>query len=383
MALSGMTTDILLPAFTRMVGELSTSLDMVQGTIAAFSLTFGISQFFYGPASDRFGRRPVLLVGLCVYVAGAAVAAFSANIETVLVGRALQGAGAGAAPVIARAILRDTHTGTQLARAMALTWAIFAIGPIFAPLVGYAIIAGYGWRSTFFCLGLVALCLWLFTLLRFRETNLTPNPKALAPASLLRALVTVLSHRQSVYFLTGGCIAYCALFTYITNAPRIFDREFATSGMGFAVLFAITGIGIVLGQIANRRLLEKLGILPTLRIAGTILFASSAGVALLAHADVLGPWQFTALMFGFNTSFLVVVSNTASLCIDPHPTLAGMVSAVYGSFTNIIASIFITITVTFVGISVLHWSIAMCLLTGTCALMMVLASPKWLRLTIN
>ena len=88
-------------------------------------------------------------------------------------------------------------------------------------------------------------------------------------------------------------------------------------------------------------------------------------------------------MFCFNTSFLVVVSNTASLCIDPHPSLAGMVSAVYGSFTNIIASVFITITVAYVGINVLHWSFVMCLLTGTCALMLIFASPKWLRLTIS
>ncbi|MEP1209978.1 MAG: multidrug effflux MFS transporter [Rhizobiaceae bacterium] len=375
MTLSGFTTDIMLPAFTTMVTDLDTTLDLVQGTLAAFAFSFGIGQFFYGPASDRFGRRPAIAVGLTIFLAGSLFATFGPNIETVLIGRALQGLGGGAAPVLARAILRDTHSGTALARAMALSMAIFAIGPIIAPLLGYIVVEYLGWRSTFGCTGLLALGLLMFNWLRFRETNACPNPDALRAGNLWAAVRTIVSNRQSTYFLACGCLAYCALFTYISNAPRIYAASFGITGFGFAALFATTGLGIVLGQAVNRTLLPRLGILIVLRIASTILLTASAAITLFAWLDMLNVFGFTALMFCFNTSFLVVVSNTATLCLDPHPTLAGVASAFYGCITNTSGAVFIATTVGLVGISILHWGVGMVLTTALCALAIWLASP--------
>jgi DHA1 family bicyclomycin/chloramphenicol resistance-like MFS transporter len=381
MALSGFSTDIMLPAFGIMVRELHTSMDLVQGTIPAFSLFFGISQIFYGPMSDRFGRRPAIATGLTIYLAGSLFAALGNDIETVLIGRALQGVGAGTAPVLARAILRDTHSGTALATAMSLTWAIFAIGPIFGPLMGYGVVELFGWRSTFACLAIIAAGLLAYNLLRFSETNQTPNPEALRPRNLWFAVRTITTNRQSTYFLLCGAIAYCGLFTFISNAPRLFANTFGIEGLGFAVLFAATGLGIVVGQYANRALLPRLGILAVLRIAAVIQVLAAGGVALLGWLDLLQAWHFTALMFWFNTSFLVIVSNTAALCLDPHPKLAGIASAFYGCVSNIIGSFFIASTVSFVGISVVHWSVAMLGITLVVALATFAASPKGLTIS--
>ena len=375
MALSGFTTDIMLPAFTTMVVKLDTSLDMVQGTIAAFSFAFGIGQFFYGPASDKYGRRPAIAVGMAIFIAGSLFATFGPNIETVLIGRALQGLGGGAAPVLARAILRDTHTGTALARAMALSMAIFAIGPIIAPLAGYFLVESMGWRSTFGFTGALALGLLIFNWLGYRETNQNRNPDALRASRLWSGVKTIVSNHQSSYFLACGCLAYCALFTYISNAPRIYANAFNITGFGFAFLFATTGLGIVLGQVFNRTLLPHLGILTMLRIASTVLLASSTVITLMAWFGLLDFVGFTVLMFCFNTSFLVVISNTATLCLDPHPKLAGIASAFYGCVTNISGSAFIVVTVSVVGMSVIHWGVAMMLTTGLCAIAIWLASP--------
>ncbi|MGI9363751.1 MAG: multidrug effflux MFS transporter [Rhizobiaceae bacterium] len=367
MTLSGFTTDIMLPAFDAMVLDLNTSLDLVQGTVAAFALFFGIAQFFYGPASDKFGRRPVIVTGMSIFIAGSALATFGPDITTVLLGRGLQGFGAGAAPVLARAILRDTHGGTALARAMALSMAIFAIGPIVAPLVGYVMVEAFGWRSTFACTGLFAMALLLFTIFRLRETNLNRNPHAVRPRQIWTAVKSVSSHRQSSYFLICGVLGYCALFTYISNAPRIYATAFGISGLGFAVFFALTGLGIVLGQVVNRALLPRFGILIMLRISSLILFLASGGVLVLAWLGLLQVWYFTVLMFFFNTSFLVVVSNTATLCLDPHPTIAGLASAFYGFTTNFGGAVFIILTVTFAGASPVYWAVTMTILTLFCA----------------
>ena len=381
MALSGFSTDVMLPAFGIMVVELEASMDLVQGTIPAFSFFFGISQIFYGPISDRYGRRPAIALGLTIYLAGSLFAALGSDIETVLIGRALQGAGAGTAPVLARAILRDTHSGTALATAMSLTWAIFAVGPIFGPLLGYGVVELFGWRSTFACLAVFAIGLLAYNWLRFSETNTQTNPDALKLGSLFAAMRTILANRQSTYFLLCGSIAYCGLFTYISNAPRLFADTFGIDGLGFAVLFAVTGIGIVVGQYANRALLPRLGILAVLRIAALVQLISASGVGLLGWFDQLLPWHFTALMFFFNTSFLVIVSNTAALCLDPHPKLAGIASALYGCTTNMLGSAFLGLSVSLVGMSILHWSAAMVAITLAVALATFLASSKGLTIS--
>ncbi len=376
MTLSGFTTDIMLPAFTVMVVDLNTSLDLVQGTIAVFAMFFGIGQFFYGPASDKYGRRPAITVGMSIFIAGSLFAILGPNIETILTGRALQGLGAGAAPVLARAILRDTHSGTALARAMALSMAIFAFGPIVAPLLGFVVVELFGWRSTFACTGIMAIGLLLFNWLRFRETNFHLNPNALQPRDLWSAVRTVVRNRQSSYFLICACLAYCALFTYISNAPRIYAMAFNVTGFGFASLFAITGLGIVLGQSVNRALLPRLGILNMLRISSAILLVASAAIALLNWSDSLNAYGFTAMMFCFNTSFLAVISNTATLCLDPHPKLAGVASAFYGCITNSSGALFIALSVSLVGISITHWTVAMVATTALCALAIWMASPE-------
>jgi DHA1 family bicyclomycin/chloramphenicol resistance-like MFS transporter len=381
MALSGFTTDIMLPAFGAMVVELDTTLDLVQGTVASFTLFFGIGQFFYGPASGKFGRRPAIAVGLTIFIVGAILATLGNDIQTILAGRALQGLGAGSAAVLSRAILRDTHSGTALARAMALSMTIFAVGPIIAPLLGHAVVQTFGWRSTFACTGLLAVALLLFNQLRYRETNKYLDPDALKPASLWRSVKSITGNRQSSYFLACGCVAYCALFSYISNAPRIYAMAFDISGIEFAALFALTGFGIVLGQTFNRALLPRLGILVLLRISSTILFASSLAIAVLNGFGVLDAWLFTALMFCFNTSFLAIVSNTAALCLDPHPTIAGLASAFYGCITNSSAAIFITLSVTFAGANITNWSVTMVFLTLVCAVLIWSVRPA--RLTFG
>lgn len=381
MALSGFSTDIMLPAFDAIVLDLNASLDLVQQTISVFALFFGISQVFYGPASDRFGRKPAMVAGLAIYLAGSLQATLGGSIETVLVGRALQGFGAGAAPVLARAILRDTHSGTNLARALALAMAIFAIGPIIAPLLGYGSTAGLGWRSTFACTGLLGALLFMFTMFRYRETNQNPDPHALRPGHLWKAVLTVLRNRQSAWFLGCACLAYCALFTFLSNAPRIYSTAFDIRGLGFALLFAATGFGIVLGQIVNRAFLPKLGILVILRLASLVLFAASAGIALLSALHFINVFLFTLLMFFFNTSFLVVVSNSAALCLDPHPKIAGLASAFFGCMTNTTGAIFIAATVTISGLGIIPWSIVMAITTGLGCIGLWSVRPRQLEFT--
>jgi len=381
LTISGFSVDVMLPAFLPMAHDLNANISTVQGTIPVFMISFAIAQVIYGPASDKYGRRPIIALGLLIFLSGAVIAAMGTTISQVLIGRAVQGFGAAAGPVIARAILRDTHSGQELARALATSMGIFAIGPILAPLVGFSIQNGFGWRYIFIAMGALAFTLIGVNWLRFKETNPSLNPNALQFRNLASAIGQLLRHPQSRLFLVLSTMAYCALLSYVANAPRIYDSAFDVREGKFAVLFALTGIGIIVGQIGNRAILPRLGILNTLRLAGFILFAASAGNVLFALAGYLNAIVFSVLMFFFNTSFLVVVSNTLTLISDPHPKIAGLVSAFFGFVTTGISALFVALTFDIFDGDLLAWGLGMMVTTGLPFLGFLLIRPR--HITLN
>lgn len=354
----------MLPAFAVMQEDLGTTMDQVQLIVPIFAIGYAVGQLLFGPLSDRFGRRLAVIIGLLLYLGGAIVAAAAPSIELILAGRVLQGFGAGSGQVVGRAILRDCNAGQALARAMAFAMAIFAVGPIFAPLIGYGLTSLGNWRYVFIAMVLFSMILLAITLFWYRETNSHIDQKALNPGNLWRSFAAIFQNRQSRTFLLLAMASYCALLSFITNAPRVYQTAFGIENLSFAVLFAITGIGIVVGQLVNRLLLVRYGILWIIRAAALVLLVVSTGIAAFSWFDMLTATSFTAMMFLFNTSFLVVISNAASLIIDPHKSNAGMASAVLGFATLTASSIYVTITLPVFSGDILLWSIGMTTLTA-------------------
>lgn len=364
LSVSAFSCDVTLPAFWAMQQEFDVSIVWVQAVVPVFLIFQGIGQLVFGPVSDRFGRRPVILGGLVVYIAGAAIAGLAQSIWAVHAGRVAQGFGGACGIVVGRAVLRDVSHGAALAQSMALAMAIFAFGPITAPLIGYGLVALSGWRAIFIGMAIFAVLLLAWGALRFNETNAVLDATALRPARLRQSLLRIVSHPQSRCFLIVAAATQYGIVSFVANGPRFFKTAFGIDGLEFALLFAATGLGIVLGQIANNRLIASLGVLATTRIAAFVLLTVTAAVVVLALADGLAGWVFTALMFTFNTSFLVVIANSASLVIDPHREIAGFASSAYGFFTQITASIAAIVTVPLFAGALLPWSLVMLGVTG-------------------
>lgn len=354
----------MLPAFGDMRDDLATSIENVQMSIPVFAVTLAVSQLFFGPLSDRFGRRISLIVGLSIYVVGAILAAIAPSIELVLAGRALQGFGSGAPHVLGRAILRDCNTGPQLARAMALAMSIFSVGPIFAPLFGYGFTSLGSWRLVFVAMLGLSLFLAIASTFWFRETNNHMNKDALSPKFLARAIGTVFGNWQSRTFIMIAITSYCALLSFIANAPRLYDTAYGIRDLSFALLFASTGLGIVIGQVVNRLMLKRYSIIVILRLASFVLFLASAMIVIGVWQDLLSAVGFTAMMFFFNTSFLVVISNITSLVIDPHQSIAGVTSAILGSATLFGSGVYVATTLPVFQGDILRWAIGMLMITG-------------------
>jgi DHA1 family bicyclomycin/chloramphenicol resistance-like MFS transporter len=294
----------------------------------------GIGQLAAGTLSDRFGRRRVIQSGLAVYLAGAVLATLAPNIEVLLAARVLQGIGGGFSMVIARAILRDLFSRAELARNMAFSSAVFAFGPIVAPLVGAGLMLVFPWRSIFVLMILFVFGLIIVAVFRLPETLARPDRDSLRPGTWIANIGAILADRQSRFFLLLSGVSHTMMVLIIVGVARVYEKEFGIAGPAFAIFFAVHGIGIVAGQIANRRLIAATGVVATSRIAAAVLLAATMAILALALAGIAGPVVVSFMFVAFATSYLIVYSNAAAMTLDPHGSIAGFTSSFFGFFSQ-------------------------------------------------
>lgn len=375
LTLGAFSVDITLPFFGPMRETFGTTDAAVQATVTLYVGSIGIGQLVFGPLSDRFGRRPAIAAGLAVYLLGALISLLSSSIEGMLLGRAVQGVGAAAGPVVSRAILRDLFSGRQLAQNMAVATGIFSLGPIFAPLIGVGIAhAGGSWRSVF--VGMLGLALVLLAgLWRAPETLRERRLDALRVSSLLAQTRALFAHPQSRHFLLLGPVAQSTMLSIVAGMPRVFEHEYGVTGALFAVLFALHGPGIIIGQTANHRLIARLGAARTALLASFVMLAASALITGFAALQWLTAYGFSFLVFVFAIGYLIVMANAASMTLDPHPVNAGFTSSFLGFFTQVPGAMLAMTAVTLSAGRALGLGLALCVLCGASCLALV----WWLR----
>ncbi|HRD77343.1 MAG TPA: MFS transporter, partial [Hyphomicrobiaceae bacterium] len=340
-----------------------------------FSAAFG--QLVFGPMSDRYGRRPVILAGLALYFAGAIAGLVAPSLTVMLGGRMLQGLGSACGIVVARAVLRDSYQGGELARSMAMASGIISIGPVLAPLIGVGLIEIGGWRAVFAGMAAFGALLLASGSLWLAETNRDPNPTAMAPKSLLAAGREVLGHRQSRFFIALAGLNSFMVLSLVTNAPRLFKSSFGLEGLGFATLFAVNGLAVIVGQAINTRLISRIGPLAATRFAAGTIVAAGALIALLSALDRLNIILFAVLIFAFSTAFPIVMSNSASLTIDPHRRVAGMASSIFGFSSQIVSSILVFATLSLYGGAMLPWAIGLTMAAAITFIALMLYRPPY------
>ena len=376
LALNAFSCDITLPAFWSMERGLGVPIEHVQAVIPVFLFCSAVGQLVFGPASDAYGRKPVILAGAGLYIAGALIAAAADTLTLALWGRALQGFGSACGAVIARALLRDVHSGPELARTMAFASSMISLGPIVAPLVGYGLVAIGEWRGVFIGMAIYGIVLGTLALVWLHETNATPDRRAIHPTQLAVAIGRVFANRQSRYFVLLSGINSFAILSYVTNSPRLYKSAFGIEGLAFTALFAATGAGIVIGQYLNARLISRLGVMPATRAAALIFASTAIVIALLTWLGLMTVVLFALLMLVFNSSFLVVMSNAVSLVIDPHREIAGVASSTVGFVSQLTSSALVFLTLPIFKGSLLPWSLGMVAVTGIVATAILAYRPS-------
>lgn len=364
LSVTAFSVDITLPAFSLIAADLSADYALVQLIIPAFIMATGLGQMLAGPLSDRFGRKPVILAGLSIYSAGALLCLVAPAIEWLLAGRCIQGLGAAVGPVIGRAVIRDLFHGTELARNMALATMIFAFGPIVAPLLGVGIMQMGTWRLIFMVIAAFGIALLVIGAWRLPETIPARDREATRPRRIAANLSTVFAHPASRFYVLLAGPVMAMMLSILISIPRVYEESFGISGTLFAVLFALHGLGIIAGQFVNRMMIRRLGIVPAMLTGAVVVMLTSCLMVLLALAGLKGPYVLSAMMILFATSFLIVMSNSTALALDPHPMIAGFVSSLFGFLAQLVGSLIAIGAAMWIGGDTMRFAIAITCLSG-------------------
>ena len=329
-ALGPLSTDFYLPALPAIARALDTDSAGVQLTLSVYLLGFGAGQLLVGPLSDRFGRRPVMLWGMLVFVLASVVCALADSITTLVVARLLQAFGACAGPVLGRAVVRDIYGPAESARMLSHVSTATALAPLLAPLFGGWLTALWGWRATFVALTLYALVLMLAVWRLLQETNRHPDADAMRPARMWANYRTLLADPVYRSALLIGCGAFAALFAFISGSPFVFIEHFGMSPQQMGLAFGLNVTGFMLGSTLSARLSRRIG--PARLIRHGVWLGAACGVMLAALA-LVGPRHPAAVMvpmWGVAAAIGLILPNATALGLAGYPKMAGAAASLMG-----------------------------------------------------
>lgn len=336
MALNPLAMDMMLPALPNIGSTFHIDVaNRVQTVLSAFVIGFGLGQFAIGPLSDSFGRRPVLIGGMVLYVLASLFAIAAPSFEMLLLARALEGLGTAATRVIATSIVRDCYAGRRMASVMSLAMMVFIAVPVVAPSFGQAVLLLAQWRGIFIALMLYGVIALVWSALRMPETLPVANRKSIAPAEVFSAFRQTITNRQTLgYALCCGGV-WGAMFAFVFSAQQIFTDIFRL-GHYFPIAFAGVAVGVAIAGFVNSRLVGRLG-MRVMSHAALVAFASVSVILLIAvklHALPLPLFMALAALMMF--SFGLMMANFTALAMEPHGHIAGTASSLYGSITTLL-----------------------------------------------
>lgn len=371
MTMSAMTIDINLPAIPATAADLGAPTSLISVTVTIFFAGFAVGQAIYGPMSDRFGRRPVMICGIVLFVVASVACAAARDAQMLLAMRLLQGFGAGAGPVLGRAIIRDLFQGPQMARVMSFAMAAFITAPIIAPSIGAVILLVASWRWIFLFLAGYGLVLILVAVLLVRESLARPDPQALRPSRIVAAWAAVLRDRDSRLFGAIGTLALTSLVVYLANASAVFMAGYGLTPSEFGVTFAAIAACSAVGNLVNARLVRHV---PLVRLIGlgALLGCLALGLSLglwLAGAD--SPWVLLPGFGGFFFCFGLIVSNSTTLALAPHGSIIGAATSALGVVQSVVPAAVASLVATGYDGTPLPTTVAMLVLTVAAGLLVL------------
>lgn len=328
-----------LPAMPEIATHFKTSTASVQYSLSAVILGIALGQLVYGPISDRFGRKPVIIAGVLLYVAAATACAESTSIEMLIGLRFLQGFFACSGIIVARAVIRDLFDREAAARLFALMMGIHGIMPTIAPGLSGWLTQEYGWRTVFWVMAAFGLFTALTVLFGLAESNRQRNPRAVNPSVLFHNYRAIIRNRAFRSNATCACFMYGALMAYFAGAPVGLIQFLGLSPVEFGVAMAVPIIFYIVAQIAVARVAHRIGVDFMIRVG--VVLAAIAGIGMLGFV-VSGNINLYTLMgpvILVLTSLAFIIPGTTAGAMSPFAEMAGAASSLLGFIQFLAAAV--------------------------------------------
>jgi len=348
-ALGPISTDLYLPSLPSLARYFAVGVDDIQLTLSVFLVGLATAQLVWGPLSDRFGRRPVLLVGLAIYVIASFVCMLSPSVPVLVVARFVQAVGACVGPVLGRAVVRDVYGREGAARVLAYMSAAMALAPAIGPILGGFLEEWFGWRINFLVLVLYGSGGLVVAWRILPETNKAPDLRAAQLVRIILGYRGFLNHRAYVGYVLCCAFAYSGIFAFISGSSYVLQEVVGLGPIGFGLCFAGVVIGYIIGTVVAGRLSRRLGVDRLIAVGAGIGVAGGAlllalALAATAHCVLAGALLIVGPMLVFMIGVGLVLPNSIAGAIGPFARAAGAASALLG-FTQMTAAAAIGIAV--------------------------------------
>ncbi len=331
------TTDLYLPALPALAESFAAPMAAAQYTLSALLLAFGLSQLIWGPLSDRFGRRPIMLLGLAVYGVAATGSSFAPSMAWLIGLRVLQGAAMGAVVMCARAIVRDLYQPSEGAGVMSKGLSGLGVIACLSAPIGGLLTALLGWRAALLAPAVFSAVALALIASRFRESLPRPDTQALQPQRLARTWLSIVRHPTFLAFSALSAASYGGLFTFLATSSFVFIKVLGLSQMQYGMVMFFMSLSYLSGTFLCRYLLARMRVQRAVAIAGGLSLAAGATLAALAWGQVHNVWAVALPFFAFMVAHGIHQPCGQSGAIGPFPQAAGTASALNGFFMMLMA----------------------------------------------
>lgn len=338
-ALGPLATDMYLPAMPAMAEALNTGPDRIQLTLSLYMAGFALAQLLCGPISDRFGRRPVMIAGLSLFLAASLLCAWAPSVEWLLVGRFLQAFGGAAGPVLARASVRDIHGPIEAGRILSYMASTMALAPALAPVVGAGLLLFFGWESVFVLLALYAAVMLAVLIFMLPEPLAKERRQSIHPKTVLANFRLLLTQRAFIGYTLVNAAAFSGLFAYLSGSSFVLIEYLGVAPTLYGVLFTLIVAGFFFGTLVSGRYSHRLGRDRLVTLGSVICATGGVVMAGLATVGVHHPWAVVGPHMVFMLGVGILMPQTMARALAPNPQCAGAASSLFGFLQMTIAAV--------------------------------------------
>jgi DHA1 family bicyclomycin/chloramphenicol resistance-like MFS transporter len=339
MSLTALSIDAMLPALPQIGSDLNVqNPNSRQLVISIIFLGLALGQLFFGPLSDKTGRKPAIYAGYALYIAGALLSLLSVSFPIMLLGRFLQGVGISAPRAVTLALVRDRFEGRAMARVMSFIMTTFILIPMIAPSMGQAILLNFGWRSIFGSFILLAAFTLIWFAIRLPETLALENRAPFNLGRIVSATREILRIRTSLGYTVSAGLISGAFIGYLNSSQQIFQEQYALGEL-FPLFFATIALSLGVAFLLNARLVTRLGMRFLVKWSLLLIIGLSLIALVIAFLTAGEPQLWIFMTYLMLTFFCVGIlfGNQNSLAMEPLGHMAGIGAAVVGALSTLIS----------------------------------------------